>query len=149
MEHLKLLFRRTDSFHLVRPCHHIPGTKATEKIIRSTDEGHARIEKAFQKYFHRAPLTSNEENVSENMQGHSAESHEFEVIVCHANVIRYFLMRALQLPPEAWLRYCPFNCSLTYITIRPTGSVSCRMFGDIGHLPYSLATFSQHNGFNW
>jgi hypothetical protein len=56
---------------------------------------------------------------------------------------------ALQLPPEAWLRYCPFNCSLTYLTIRPTGSVSCRMVGDIGHLPYDACTFSQHHGFNW
>lgn len=66
-----------------------------------------------------------------------------------ANVIRYFLCRALQLPPEAWLRYCPFNCSLTYFTIRPTGTVSCRMVGDIGHLPYEMSTFSQHAGFLW
>ena len=57
--------------------------------------------------------------------------------------------RALQLPPEAWLRLCTFNCSLTYLTIRPTGSVSCRMLGDIGHLPYQMSTFSQHRGFNW
>jgi len=56
---------------------------------------------------------------------------------------------ALQLPPEAWLRYCPFNCSLTYLTIRPTGTVSCRMLGDIGHLPYNASTFSGHHGYNW
>eukprot|EP00581_Thalassiosira_minuscula_P008958 CAMPEP_0183707838 /NCGR_PEP_ID=MMETSP0737-20130205/4281_1 /TAXON_ID=385413 /ORGANISM="Thalassiosira miniscula, Strain CCMP1093" /LENGTH=506 /DNA_ID=CAMNT_0025935569 /DNA_START=10 /DNA_END=1530 /DNA_ORIENTATION=- len=75
--------------------------------------------------------------------------HEFEIIVCHANVIRYFFCRALQLPPEAWLRLCTFNCSLTYFTIRPTGTVSCRMLGDIGHLPYDKCTFSMHTGFNW
>jgi hypothetical protein len=23
------------------------------------------------------------------------------------------------------------------------------MFGDIGHLPYSRSTFSQHHGYNW
>jgi len=77
------------------------------------------------------------------------EHHEFEIVVCHANVLRYFLCRALQLPPEAWLRLCPFNCSLTYMTIRPSGTVSCRVLGDIGHLPYNLSTFSQHHGFNW
>ena len=26
--------------------------------------------------------------------------HEYEVVVCHMNVIRFFVMRALQLPPE-------------------------------------------------
>jgi hypothetical protein len=57
--------------------------------------------------------------------------------------------RALQLPPEAWLRFCPFNCSLTYLTIRPTGSVSCRLLGDVGHLPYDMVTFSKHRGYNW
>ena len=76
--------------------------------------------------------------------------HEFEIIVCHANVIRYFLCRALQIPPEAWLRLCTFNCSLTYLTIRPgTGTVSCRMLGDIGHLGIEHSTFSMHHGFNW
>jgi len=76
-------------------------------------------------------------------------NHEFEIIVCHANVIRYFLCRALQLPPEAWLRFCTFNCSLTYLTIRPSGTVSCRMLGDIGHLGYGKSTFSMYHGFNW
>jgi hypothetical protein len=57
--------------------------------------------------------------------------------------------RSLQLPPEAWLRLCTFNCSLTYLTIRPTGTVSCRMLGDIGHIPYGMTTFSMHPGFNW
>ena len=33
------------------------------------------------------------------------EQHEFTVIVCHGNVIRYMAMRALQLPPEAWYLY--------------------------------------------
>ena len=76
-------------------------------------------------------------------------NHEFEIIVCHGNVIRYFFMRALQLPPEAWLRLCTFNCSLTYFTIRPNGGVSCRTLGDIGHLGPEECTFSGHHGFNW
>lgn len=80
---------------------------------------------------------------------HEREQHEFEIIVGHANVIRYFFCRALQLPPEAWLRLCIFNCSLTYFTIRPTGTVSCRLLGDIGHLGYDHSTFSMHHGFNW
>ena len=49
------------------------------------DDGR-RIEAAFRKYFHRAEPEQ--------------EKDSYEVIVCHANVIRYFLCRALQLPPE-------------------------------------------------
>ena len=136
-----------------RPSHHIPTGRASDKIIEATDHGHPRIEEAFQKYFYRAEFTDEKEE-EENPQEEKAASdeaplHQFEIFVCHANVIRYFLCRALQLPPEAWLRYCPFNCSLTYLTIRPTGTVSCRLLGDIGHLPYGSSTFSKHHGFNW
>jgi len=93
--------------------------------------------------------SNNEQSVEEKMGGGGNKQHEFEIIVCHANVIRYFVCRALQIPPEAWLRLCTFNCSLTYLTIRPTGTVSCRMLGDVGHLPYGMTTFSMHPGFNW
>jgi len=126
-----------------RPAHNVPGGKASSSTIKKTDESHPLIEKAFQKYFYRAEPPSEEESDAD------IPKHEFEVIVCHANVIRYFFCRALQLPPEAWLRLCTFNCSLTYLTIRPTGTVSARMLGDVGHMPYGLTTFSMHPGFNW
>lgn len=128
-----------------RPCHHIPTGKVTPSIIKKTDEQHERIEQGFQKYIFTAPPPS-----SPSSEGEQEEpKHEFEIIVCHGNVIRYFFCRALQLPPEAWLRLCTFNCSLTYFTIRPSGSVSCRMLGDVGHLGYENSTFSMHHGFNW
>ena len=152
-----------------RPCHHIPGGKVRPSVVEITDEQHPRIERAFLKYFYRADMpdipispddvengrnndrepkqSKTENNISQKLE--PDPQHEFEIIVCHANVIRYFFCRALQLPPEAWLRLCTFNCSLTYFTIRPTGTVSCRMLGDIGHLPYELNTFSGHTGFNW
>jgi serine/threonine-protein phosphatase PGAM5 len=130
-----------------RPCHTIPGSMASPSTIQKTDEGHEQVEAAFQKYFFRSANVERDDAPTDDND--SPESHEFEIIVCHANVIRDFLCRALQLPPEAWLRFCNLNCSLTYLTIRPTGSVSCRMFGDIGHLPYSRSTFSQHHGYNW
>jgi serine/threonine-protein phosphatase PGAM5 len=77
------------------------------------------------------------------------QHHEYEVVVAHGNVIRYFLCRALQLPPEAWLRFSTFNCSLTYLTVRPSGSVSCRSMGDVGHLEPDQITFSGHHGYSW
>jgi serine/threonine-protein phosphatase PGAM5 len=73
-------------------------------IINSTatDAGHLRIEEAFRKYFQRAPLPEDEvdpakdENAlvpTEKDETPEEEKHEFEIIVCHANVIRYFLCR--------------------------------------------------------
>jgi serine/threonine-protein phosphatase PGAM5 len=134
-----------------RPCHNLPGGGVSESTIEKTDEQHARIEAAYRKYFYRAPPPLELSGDGENKEGKEEDrcKHEFEIYVCHANVIRYFMCRALQLPPEAWLRLCTFNCSLTYLTIRPTGTVSCRMLGDIGHLPYDLCTFSMHTGYNW
>jgi serine/threonine-protein phosphatase PGAM5 len=153
-----------------RPCHTIPGGKVSSNTIMKTDEGNKRIEQAFQTYFYRAdspelPKENEEtkgnsnESINKEAEEVSAEEeegelkghpqHSFEIIVCHANVVRYFMCRALQLPPEAWLRMCTFNCSLNYVAIRPSGSVSVRMLGDIGHLGYKHSTFSMHHGFNW
>ena len=175
--HLPDTVERTDpdpDLNEGRPSHHIPGVRASESTIDKTDEGHARIERAFKRYFHRADRPAEEEEEKEEASPKEESQppeekvdadksntddkdeelkphprHEFEIIVCHGNVIRYFTCRALQIPPEAWLRLCTFNCSLTYLTIRPTGSVSCRMLGDIGHLGLANSTFSGHHGFNW
>ena len=68
-----------------------------------------------------------------------ADTHE--VVVCHANVIRYVVCRALQLPPEAWLRISLPHASLTHLVIRPNGDVSLRMLGDVGHLPSAMVTY--------
>ncbi|XP_071447905.1 serine/threonine-protein phosphatase PGAM5, mitochondrial isoform X3 [Hetaerina americana] len=91
-------------------------------------EDGARIEAAFRKYFHRAPV--------------SQEKDSFEIYVCHANVIRYFVCRALQFPPEGWLRLSLNNASITWISIRPKGNVVLHMLGDSGHLPPELVTTS-------
>jgi broad specificity phosphatase PhoE len=48
---------------------------------------------------------------------------------------RYFVMRALQLPPSAWLRISVANCSMTIISIRSNGNVSVQTVGDAGFMP--------------
>lgn len=79
-----------------------------------------RIEAAFRKYFHRASSSEQE------------DSHT--IIVCHANVIRYFICRALQFPPEGWLRMSLNHASITWITIYHDGRVCLRSTGESGHL---------------
>lgn len=86
----------------------------------------ARIEAAFRKYFHRADV--------------SQEKNSYEIIACHANVIRYFVCRILQFPREGWLRFSLHHCSITWITIRPNGRVSAQMIGGCGYLSKELLT---------
>eukprot|EP00658_Telonema_sp_P-2_P041119 TRINITY_DN29400_c0_g1_i1.p2 TRINITY_DN29400_c0_g1~~TRINITY_DN29400_c0_g1_i1.p2 ORF type:complete len:146 (-),score=24.23 TRINITY_DN29400_c0_g1_i1:330-767(-) len=117
-----------------RPYHNIPARKYRPDGARDFE----RVEAAFQKYFHRSGTAPSPDG-----------GHEFEIIVCHANVIRYLVCRALQLPPEAWLRMSTFNCSLTYLVIRPSGNVSLRALGDVGHLDPELVSFSKHHGIAW
>lgn len=89
-------------------------------------EDGARIEAAFRRYIHRADVKQTEDS--------------YEIIVCHANVIRYFVCRALQFPPEGWLRLGLNNGSITWITIRPSGRVGLRMMGDSGFMPPNKLT---------
>ncbi|XP_058445961.1 serine/threonine-protein phosphatase Pgam5, mitochondrial isoform X1 [Malaya genurostris] len=87
-------------------------------------EDGARIEAAFRKYFHRAEADQKQDS--------------YTLIVCHANVIRYFVCRALQLPPEAWLRISLGHASLTWISIMNDGRVTLRNLGETGHIPLEL-----------
>lgn len=43
--------------------------------------------------------------------------------------------RALQFPPEGWLRMGLNNGSITWLTIRPSGRVALRALGDAGFMP--------------
>ena len=85
-------------------------------------------------------LTSTEQNTKETESAKDPE-HIYEIYVCHMNLIRYFVMRALQLPPEAWLRLRGDNTNITEIVVHPDGRVSLHRFGDIGHLPLDMVTF--------
>lgn len=89
--------------------------------VKQFYEDGARIEAAFRKYFHRADVDQ--------------ESDSYDILVCHANVIRYFVCRAMQFPPEAWLRMSLHHGSITWMSIRPSGRVSLRALGDAGHIP--------------
>ncbi|XP_076767172.1 serine/threonine-protein phosphatase Pgam5, mitochondrial [Xylocopa sonorina] len=79
-----------------------------------------RIEAAFRKYFYRADFKQ--------------EKDSYTILVCHANVIRYFVCRALQFPPERWLRLSLNHASITWVTIHPNGIVKLRIFGDTGYM---------------
>lgn len=51
-------------------------------------------------------------------------------------------MRALQLPAEAWLRTAAYNASITILEVYPSGKVSLRCFGDVGHFAPDQITYN-------
>lgn len=48
--------------------------------------------------------------------------------------------RALQFPPEAWLRMSLNHGSITWVSITPGGRVILRTLGDSGHMPVDFIT---------
>ena len=111
---------RTDLLKEGSPINPDPGFKEWRPERNVFVDG-PRIEAAFRKIVHRAEP--------------SQKSDSYEIIVCHANVIRYFVCRALQLPPEAWLRLSLKHGSITCLSIYPDGFVTLKCLGEAGHIP--------------
>lgn len=63
-----------------------------------------------------------------------------ELMVCHGNVIRYLITKALHVDSQAWLEMSVGHTSLTTIRIEADGSTRVIAAGDVGHLPTNLLT---------
>ena len=81
----------------------------------------AQLDEAFAKYF---------------IPARGADQHD--IVVCHGNVIRYFVMKALQVDTQAWLGLSVAHCSLTVIQVTSSGAFRVLSVGDIGHIPANL-----------
>ncbi len=79
--------------------------------------GKIQAEKAFDKYLKRARGTD-----------------KHEIIVSHGNLIRYFVCRILQAPPESWIKMDTNNCGISQVRIESDGSISLVSFNSVGHL---------------
>jgi serine/threonine-protein phosphatase PGAM5 len=61
-----------------------------------------------------------------------------DVLVCHGNVIRYFVTKALGVDTTAWSRMSVAHASVTVIQVTPDGEFRVLSVGDVGHLPPNL-----------
>ncbi|CAF2654894.1 unnamed protein product [Rotaria sp. Silwood2] len=86
-----------------------------------------RIDAAFATYFHRA------------RRNQDKETHD--IIVFHANILRYFICKVMQFPIQAWLRITLNHGSITQIAILSDGSVLMKSVGDSGFIPANKMTF--------
>jgi serine/threonine-protein phosphatase PGAM5 len=62
-----------------------------------------------------------------------------EILVCHGNLIRYFVSRALGAGPDAWANMGSFNCGISEVWITHDRKV-VMCHNDCGHLPGDLRT---------
>jgi serine/threonine-protein phosphatase PGAM5 len=91
-----------------------------EELKKCTDN----LDAAFSKYFITSP----------------DEEDRNDIIVCHGNVIRYFLTKVLKVETMSWLQMTTGNCGLTVVRIKPDGSMKLVSFNDMGHIPPNLRT---------
>lgn len=70
------------------------------------------------------------------------EHDTHDVLVCHGNVIRWTLLRAVGADPANWHQHDVGNGSVTVIAVRPDGSVRVAAYSDTGHLPAGKQTWA-------
>ena len=68
-----------------------------------------------------------------------------DIIVCHGNVIRYFVTKVLKVETKSWLQMTTGNCGLTVVRIKPNGTMKLIAFNDMGHIPQNLQTETGSN----
>lgn len=69
-----------------------------------------------------------------------------ELYVCHGNVIRYLVTRAMGVDPTAWLSMSVGHTSITRIRVEPDGRMQVLSVGDVGHIPVDIQTGASGDG---
>ena len=61
-----------------------------------------------------------------------------DLFVCHGNVIRYLVTRALGVDTKAWLEMSIGHASITKVRVKADGSMQVIAVGDVGHIPPNM-----------
>ena len=106
-------------------CECLPRTSREDAMrgvpVAELDAAEAQLNEAFATYF--VPAKGSDEN---------------DILVCHGNVIRYLVMKALGVDTKAWTGFTVGNASLTVIQVTPHGTFRVLGVGDVGHIPPDL-----------
>ncbi|KAI9911288.1 hypothetical protein PsorP6_008898 [Peronosclerospora sorghi] len=104
--------------------------RAMEELAKVDKE---RMGKAFNEFFTDPTKTQDENN-----------EESYSILVCHANLIRYFLCRALGVDPATtWGHFEINHCSVTRIDVCAHRPIKIIAVNETGHLPQSLITSSE------
>jgi serine/threonine-protein phosphatase PGAM5 len=69
------------------------------------------------------------------------DTNEYDIVICHGNVIRWFVTKVLKVENMSWLQMSIANCSMTVVQVRADGAMKLVAFADSGHIPYSMTTY--------
>jgi serine/threonine-protein phosphatase PGAM5 len=72
----------------------------------------------------------------------SPDADAHDVLVCHGNVIRWFVSKALGMDTKRWSAMDIGNASLTVIAVRADGSTKLILYSDVGHIPVDKQTWT-------
>jgi serine/threonine-protein phosphatase PGAM5 len=70
------------------------------------------------------------------------DADRHDILVCHGNVIRWFVSHAVANDPRRWPWLEIGNASITILAVRPDGTIRLVCFSDVGHLPLAKQTWS-------
>ncbi|HZE19522.1 MAG TPA: histidine phosphatase family protein [Candidatus Angelobacter sp.] len=120
-EHRGLPLRRAS---LLREC--VPGLppalrKGSTVSVETMTRGKDQADRAYRRYFKC-----------------SVGRDACDVLVCHGNLIRYLVCRALALGTYAWCSLGSAHCGITEIRIMANGELVLVSYNDTGHLPEKL-----------
>jgi len=91
--------------------------------LTQVDQDRQRAEVAYRKYF----------KIAKRNDRH-------DVVVCHGNLIRYFVTRVLCAAADSWMRMDLCNCGITQVLIQADGDMALLCHNDWSHLPKELRT---------
>ncbi len=70
----------------------------------------------------------------------AAAGDKADMLVCHGNVTRYLVTRALGVDTAAWLEMSVGHASITTIRVDADGRFKVIAIGDVGHIPPNMRT---------
>lgn len=70
----------------------------------------------------------------------TSRTDRLELFVCHGNLIRYLVCRAIDVPASRWTRLNSNHCGMTRILVRDTGAVRVVSYNETAHLPGQMVT---------
>jgi serine/threonine-protein phosphatase PGAM5 len=94
----------------------------SEAQIGGTSECRQQLDSAFNRFFKLA---------------RGGEKHE--LLICHGNVVRYLVCRALEVNLDAWANMHIYNCGISRVMIEPHGMFLIS-HNEINHIPLHLQT---------
>lgn len=71
----------------------------------------------------------------------AAEKDVQNLIVCHGNLIRYFVCRVLAAPADMWVNLEIANCGITRVEVRPNGRLVLVSHNEHQHIPSKYHTY--------